>query len=167
MNPAEPLQLTAATVGMVAALLFAFIPVLPGPVLLWGVALIFGVSEGFHRVTPLALIIITLLMIIGTSSDIWLSLFGVKTGCVTCLGTLGSFIGGIVGTLLIPIPLLGTMVGFVVGALLFELIRYWNIRKALQAGQGAVKIFIMGYLIGLAASILIFAVYLVSVLTTG
>jgi uncharacterized protein YqgC (DUF456 family) len=167
VNLTEPLQLTAATIGMVAALILAFIPVLPGPVLLWGVAVIFAVSEGFHRISLAAGVTMTLFMVAGVGSDLWLPALGMKTGGITCLGAVGSFIGGALGTFFIPIPLLGTLIGCIVGALLFELLRYRELRKALQAGQSAAKMFVLGYIVNLIASIAIFATYLVSILTTG
>ncbi len=167
MDITQPLQLAVATIGMVAALILSFIPVLPGPVLVWAVAIIFGISEGFHRITPVAGIVMTLIMIAAVGSDLWLPLLGVKTGGVTCLGAVGSFIGGAIGTFLIPIPLLGTLIGCVIGALLFELMRYRELRKALQAGQSAAKMFILGYVLEVAASVGIFIVYLISVATSG
>jgi uncharacterized protein YqgC (DUF456 family) len=167
MDITQPLQLAVATIGMVAALILSFIPVLPGPVLVWAVAIIFGISEGFHRVTPVAGIAMTLIMVAGVGSDLWLPMLGVKTGGVTCLGAIGSFIGGAIGTFLIPIPLLGTLIGCIVGALFFELMRYREMRKALQAGQSAAKMFILGYVLEVAASVGIFIVYLVSVATSG
>lgn len=167
MSIIQPLQLAAATIGMVAALILSFIPVLPGPVLVWAVAIIFGVSEGFHRITPLAGISMTFLMIAGVGSDLWLPLLGIKTGGVTCLGAVGSFIGGLIGTFLIPIPLLGTLIGCVIGALALEMLRYRELRKALQAGQSAAKMFILGYVLEIIASIGIFVIYLISVASTG
>jgi uncharacterized protein YqgC (DUF456 family) len=167
MDLTQPIQLTAATIGMVAALVLAFIPALPGPVLVWGVAIIFGVAESFHRVTPLAGIVMTVLMIAGVASDLWLPLFGIKTGGISCLGAVGSLAGGMIGTFLIPIPLIGTLIGCVVGALLLEMLRFRQPGKALQAGQSAAKMFILGYIVELAASIAIFVVYILSVLSTG
>jgi uncharacterized protein len=167
VNLTQPLQLAAASVGMVAALVIAFIPVLPGPLLVWGVALVFALSDGFHRVTPAAGVFMTALMVTGVGSDLWLPAFGIRTGGLTCLGAVGSFIGGALGTFFIPIPLLGTLIGCIVGALLFEFLRFREVRKALQAGQSAAKMFILGYIVNLVISMAIFATYLISVLSTG
>lgn len=167
MNPAEPLQLTAATIGMVAGLVLAFIPLTPGPILVWGVALVFAVSEGFHRVTPFAMIIMSLLMLAGVTNDIWMPMFGVKTGGLTCLGAIGSFIGGLIGSFVIPVPVLGTLVGAMVGAAALELIRFREFQKGLQAGRSALKMFLLGYTINVVISISIFVTYLISVSTTG
>lgn len=167
MNPAEPLQLAAATIGMVVALVIAFIPLTPGPILLWGVAILFGVSEGFLRVTPISAVIMSVLMLAGVSNDLWLPLFGVQTGGLTCLGAVGSFIGGIIGSFVIPIPILGTILGAMAGAALLELIRFREFRKGLQAGRSALKMIAIGYGINLATSISIFITYLISLSTTG
>lgn len=167
MNLTEPLQLTAATIGMVVSLILAFIPLMPGPLLLWGVGMIFGISEGFQRLTPAAGVVMTLLMVVSVTNDFWLPMFGVRTGGLTCLGAVGSFVGGIVGSFLIPIPILGTIIGAVAGAALLEVVRFREIGRGLQAGQSALKLVLLGYAVNIIMSIAIFVVYLVSIITTG
>jgi hypothetical protein len=162
MSFADSLLLATASVMMVVALALAFVPLLPGAVLVWAVALIYGLLNGFTLVTPGALVVITALMIIGSTCDLWLPLLGVQTGGMSCLGALGSLIGGFLATFLIPIPVVGTLVGAVVGALLAELARFRELRKALQAGQSAAKMFVLSYIVELAASIAIAAVFFIS-----
>ncbi len=163
----QPLQIAAATIGMVVALVIAFVPLSPGPAVLWGVAILFGASEGFHRLTPIAAALITLLMVIGATNDLWLPRFGVRTGGLTCLGTIGSFVGGIIGSILIPIPIVGTIIGAMVGAALLEVLRFREYQRGLQAGRSALKIIMIGYGINILTSIGIFAIYLISLATTG
>ncbi|MBZ0280316.1 MAG: DUF456 domain-containing protein [Anaerolineae bacterium] len=167
MTIAQSLLIATASVMMVVALVLAFIPLLPGPVLVWAVAIIFGVLDGFQYLSPAAAIITTILMLIGVTCDWWLAIFGIKTGGMSCMATIGSFAGGFLCTFLIPIPVVGTLIGCVLGALLFELARFREIRKALQAGQSAAKMFILSYVVELAASVAIAVTFFVSLLTAG
>jgi hypothetical protein len=159
--------ITLATGLMVVALLLAFIPVLPGPVLVWGVAIAFGYLNGFQRFTTISAILVTALMIGGVTNDFWLPLLGARTMGLSWQASVGSFIGGFIGTFFLPIPVIGTLVGCVAGALILELARLRQMRGALQAGQSALKMFILSYIVEIAASVAIFAVYMVSILSTG
>jgi uncharacterized protein len=152
---------------MVLALIVSFIPILPGTVIVWLAAMAFGILDQWTRFTPAAGIISTAIMIFSVTSDFWLPLIGMKTGGLTCLGAIGSLIGGFIGTFLIPLPICGTLIGAVVGALLAELVRFRDIRKAFQGGQSAAKMFVVGYILEAVCSIAVFIVYIVSLSTTG
>jgi len=167
MSEISPLLLLfIATVMMVITLVLAFVPILPGPLMPWMVAIVYGVLSGWERVTPLAAVIMTVLMLVGVTADYWRPLLGAKTTGMGCRTSLGSFAGGFLGTFLIPIPLLGTVIGLVAGALLMELVLFGNLRKAMGAGRAALKQFVVGYALTIAISVAIFVVYLISVLST-
>jgi uncharacterized protein len=166
MDITESGLILAATILMITGLILAFVPAMPGPFILWGVACGFGALEGFQRLTPTAAIAATVIMVLGATSDLWLRLFGVQTGGLSCLSSVGSFIGGMVGTVLVPIPLIGTMVGVVGGALLVELVRIREWRQAMSAGKTAFKMFVLSYVVQLVASITIFAVFIISLEVT-
>jgi len=143
------------------------VPILPGPLMPWAVAIVYGVFTGWTRITPLAAIVMTLLMVVGVTADWWRPLLGAKTTGMGCRTSLGSFAGGFLGTFLIPIPLLGTVIGLVAGALLMELAQFGNLQKAMSAGKAALRMFVVGYALNIAISVAIFVVYVISVLTTG
>ncbi len=166
MDLAESTLILIATILMIAGLMLSFVPVMPGPVLVWAVAIIFAVLEGFQRMTPAAVLVVTLLMIGGSASDLWLPFFGIRTGSLSCQSTLGAFIGGILGTFLIPVPIAGTLLGSVIGALLVEFIHRREVRQAARAGKTAFKMYLLSYAVQLVASIAIFAVYVVSLEST-
>jgi uncharacterized protein len=163
---AESTLVLVATIAMLFAVGLSLVPVIPGPLLLWAIALFFGIAEGFQRLTPVGFAFITLIMLLGSASDLWLPLFGVKTGGMSCLSSLGAMIGGVAGSFLIPIPILGTLVGCVGGALLVEYLRSRDMDPALKAGRTAFNLYIISYGVQLAASILIFIVYVVTLLST-
>lgn len=145
----------------------SFIPILPGPLLPWAVGIVYGALTNWERLTPAAAVIMTVLMLVGVTADWWRPLLGAKTTGISCKTSFGSFVGGLVGTFLIPIPLVGTVIGLVAGALVVELAQFGDLRKAMQAGQSALKLFVIGYALNVALSIAIFLVYLISLLTTG
>ncbi|MBI1279445.1 MAG: DUF456 family protein [Anaerolineaceae bacterium] len=159
--------LILATALMLVTLALAFIPILPGPLMPWAVGIVYGLVTGWTRITPAAAVVMTLLMIVGITADYWRPLLGAKTTGMGCRTSLGSFAGGIIGTFLIPIPLVGTVIGLVAGALVMEFIQFRDLAKAMSAGRSALKQFALGYALTIGLSIAIFAVYVVSVFTTG
>jgi uncharacterized protein YqgC (DUF456 family) len=163
MDLAQTGLLLAATILMIGALILSFVPILPGPVLVWAVSTLFAVLDGFARMSATAVLVSTAIMIAGATSDFWLPAFGVRTGGLTCLSAVGAFVGGIVATPLIPVPIFGTLIGMVLGAALVELVRLKQIGRAVAAGRVALKLYVASYLVELAASIAIFVVFIVSV----
>ena len=158
--------LVLTTILMVVTLALSFLPILPGPLLPWAIGMVFGVLNGWERLTPAAALVMTALMLIGGTADWWRPLLGAKTTGMGCRTSLGSFAGGLIGTFIIPIPLIGTIIGLIVGALIVELAQFGDLRKAMTAGQAALKLFIVGYVLNIIISIAIFGVYLFSILST-
>lgn len=167
MDLGQSALILTATILMIAGLALAFVPIMPGPVLMWAIAVIFAVLNGFQRMTPAAVLVVTLLMIAGSASDLWLPLLGIRTGGLTCLSSIGALIGGLVGSFVIPIPLVGTLVGAAAGAVLVELTRRREFKQAVGAGKTAFRNVLLSYIVQLIASFAIFAVYIVSLQTTG
>ena len=79
--------------------------------------------------------IITVLMMIATTKDIWMPILGMKTYGVSCSSAFGMFVGGLIGTFAIPIPIVGTLIGAIVGAILLELLNLGDMQKALKSGR--------------------------------
>ncbi len=167
MDISQSALLIIGTVMMVVALVVAFIPILPGTVIVWLAAMAFGILDQWTRFTPPAGVVSTAIMIFSVTSDFWLPVLGMKTGGLTCLGAVGSFVGGVIGTFFIPLPICGTLIGAVAGALLAELVHFRDLRKAFQGGQSAAKLFAIGYAVEVISSIGVFVVYIVSVSTMG
>ncbi len=161
------LLLILATALMIVTLVLAFVPILPGSLMPWAVGIVYGLLTGWTRITPLAAVIMTLLMLVGVTADYWRPLLGAKTAGMGCRTSLGSFAGGFLGTFLIPIPLIGTVIGLIAGALLMEFVQFRDLAKAMTAGRAALKQFAVGYALTIGISAGIFVVYVISVLTTG
>ncbi len=158
------LVLTVATIAvMVLTLFLSFIPFVPGPALMWAIATIYAVLTGFQQVTLPGVILITLLMLVSATSDFWLPLLGMKTRGVSCSSVLGTIGGGILGTIFIPIPLMGTLLGAVSGAIVMEVMRVGDVRRALRAGTFAAETFVGSLITEFVVNLSIIAVFVISV----
>jgi uncharacterized protein YqgC (DUF456 family) len=167
MNNVMDLPLAVLTTGvMIVVLLVSFVPIMPGPLLMWGIAIAFGVLDQFHRFTPVAAIVATVVMATGAARDLWLPLLGVRTGGLSCLTSAAAFVGGFIGTFTIPIPIIGTMAGGIIGALIVEFIHRRQMNLAVKAGKTVFKLQLIGYVIELSTTFGIFVVYIISLLTT-
>lgn len=166
MELAQSALITISVIVMVIGVLLAFIPVLPGALIVWAIGIVSAWANQFERITPAAAIAMTILMLISMTSDFWLPMLGVKTSGLSCLSAIGSIIGGLIGTFVIPIPIVGTLIGTVLGALIIEYAVLREKAKALRAGQAALKLFIIGYILELVMTFAIFAVFIVSIATT-
>ena len=162
MEIAQSILLALTIAAMIGTLLLSIIPFMSGPLVMWALVLTYAaLSNAF----PLpAFIIITVLMIAGITTEYWLPLLGVRVEGMSCLGAVGSMIGGIVGTLVIPVPILGTIIGLIVGAMLIEHARIRQWRRTLQAGGAALKLYVWGVAIGFGFSLLILLVFVGTIL---
>jgi len=166
MGIAESGLTVIAGVLMVIALFASLLPFLPGPFMLWTISIVYGILTGFQHLTVLSAITITALMIIATSKDIWMPIVGMKSYGVSCSTAIGMFFGGLVGTFVIPIPIVGTLIGAIVGAILLELLNLGDLQKALKAGGYAFKSFLLGMATELGFSVLIVVIFFASLLVT-
>ncbi|MCL4877800.1 MAG: DUF456 family protein [Anaerolineae bacterium] len=163
----EDVSIIVAAIFMIVGMFLAFIPFVPGPALVWCIGFAYAIITDFDRVTVLAVIVMTLFMIVGASSDLWLRALGMKARGTSCWGTMGSFAGGILGTFFIPIPILGTMIGLIAGALLVEFMRLGELKPAWTAGRSALEIYVLGKLVEFSMSAAIVAVFAVSAWQTA
>lgn len=163
----EDASVALVVVFMVAGMFLAFIPFVPGPALVWVIGFAYALVTDFERITVLAVILMTILMILGATSDVWLRAMGVRTRGTSCWGTMGSFIGGLLGTFFIPIPLLGTVIGLILGALLVELMRLGELKPAMSAGRSALELFIIGKVVEFTMSAAIVMIFVASAWLTA
>ena len=163
----ETLLLILTITLMIFVLFLSIFPFLPGPVLVWAIGVVFAFLTNFQRATPVAVIIMTLMMVIGSTTEFWMPLLGIRTSGMSCLSVVGSFIGGIVGTFFIPLPICGTLIGAMLGALIGEIVHVGDWRKALWASKSALELFLIGFVAELITSIAILITFVVSVWTTA
>ena len=138
------------------------IPILPGMLLVWFTVLVYA-----WRTEALgwpSLIFITIIALVAGLSNIWLPLLGAqKTGAAKRALFLG-IVGAIVGTFVIPIPILGTVIGYAVGVFLGEYMKQRDWRLALKASLGGVAGWGVSAIVEIVAALTILAIFVVQVL---
>jgi uncharacterized protein YqgC (DUF456 family) len=145
----QSLVLIVVLLVMLFGTIAAVLPVVPGPALVWFAAIIYAALTGFREVGLLPVILLTLLMILGSTTNLWMSMLGVRVTGGSLWAVFGGTVGMIIG-LIVFFPL-GALIGAVVGALGTELIRTGDWRKALKIGGGTLG----GYLLGVIAEFVI------------
>jgi len=156
----ETTLIAITLVLMLVLLLVSLIPYVPGPALQWAVGTIFAVLTDFQRVTVAAVVVMSIFMLIGSTNEIWLRYLGMRGRGGSCWGALGSLVGGIIGTGVIPIPILGTLIGAIVGALLVEFMRIGEVQHAMQAGRSVLETYILSIIIEFFMSLAILGTFL-------
>lgn len=150
---------------MILATLISFVPMVPGPALVWAIAIIYAVATQFAEVSISAVVWMTILMIIGSTSDWWTRLLGLGSeGSLSCGTFVVSTVGAIAGTILIPIPVVGTMLGAGIGvaALVFYQEADWGV--ALKAARGIVSAWIASFFVEFLISVTIISIFIRSLL---
>ncbi len=129
-----------STVGVVAAyvllvvttvggLIGSFIPAFPGAILIWGGAVVHGLATGWEPLGLVPQLSLAALCALAIGGQLAISAAGAKRFGSTNWGVLGAGVGMLVGTFVIPIPVVGSLLGAFAGALGFELLRQ---RRALK-----------------------------------
>jgi uncharacterized protein YqgC (DUF456 family) len=154
------LELVVAAV-MLIGVVGLFVPVMPGLLLMWGAALVWVLVDGGGLLRWTALVIITLLAVVGTAAATWMSgrsASGVGAPWwVLALGVAGMIVG------FFTIPVFGVVVGGVAAIWLGELARLGSPRRAWDTTWVAIQGYGLGTAVQLAAGVAIVLVWLVAV----
>jgi len=152
MPPWLDISIFALTVFVMLVGLFGLIvPLFPGIVVIWLAALGYGVVTGFTTLGIVLFILITLLMILGTTIDNILAWVGGRQGGASWVSLLVGTIAGIAGTLLWP-PL-GGLIATPLVLLLVEYLKARDIRKAFKALGGMATGWGLSYIARLAIGV--------------
>lgn len=123
--------------AFVVGLLGTVLPVIPGLIIVWLAALYYAaVVVGFDVFSPWVFALITLIGLVAGTSNIWLAALGAKTTGASWRTLIVGFLGAILGTFFLPIPLVGTIVGYAAGLILSEYVRQGALRPALKSAFG-------------------------------
>jgi len=128
-----------ALAGMGVGLVGVALPVIPGVGLIWLVALVYALCEGFATVDPLTFAALTLLGALGVTTDVWVSQASAKLGGASLrsllIGMGGGALGALVGAIFFGAGALpGAIIGTLLGVVLAEWQRRQNWREALESG---------------------------------
>jgi hypothetical protein len=126
----QAFTLTAMLVGLLV------LPILPGLVIIWGAALGYGLAAGFGTLGWIMFAIMTVLMLAGSIVDnILMGTSAHKEGAPWWVILL-AMLAAILGSILIPIPIIGGVLAALLTLFGIEWLRRKDWRKALLSIKG-------------------------------
>jgi uncharacterized protein YqgC (DUF456 family) len=149
--------LAVALIFMFIGLLSILLPLVPGVALIWFTALIYAIAEGFKKVDPITMVVLSLVAIPGITADIWVSSLGAKAGGASLWSIVTSLLGGLVGFLIFNVP--GAIIGSLVGLMIVELLRAEDWRQALKASGGWVVGWLLSTGVQIVVGLIIIAIF--------
>ena len=160
----DTLLIPLALLAMIAGLILIIVPVIPVPAVEWAMAVIFAATTGFVRVTPIAAIVMTVLMVIGSTSGFWMPIFGLRGREMSCLGLLAFFVGFALGSFTIPIC--GSFIGGILGVFIVQLAQDRSLKNAVAGSTRALQLTLYGMMAEFIFGVAIIGVFCISLLTT-
>lgn len=163
----QSLSFGLAVAFMIIGVLGSLIPVIPGTLIVWGTIILYALAEranGYESLDPFTLIVVSLIAIVAGLSDIWLPLLGAKSSGRSKRSVIFGFVGGIVGTFLIPIPIVGMLIGYVIGLFLGEYHKVRDGGEAIRAGMAGLATWGAATLVQTGGSLLMFVIFIWQVL---
>ena len=131
---------------MLAGLIGAALPLLPGTPLIFAGALIYAIATDFRPIGVGRLVVLGLLAVAGFALGHVASALGVRGAGGSGWAMLGALAGAIVG---LAMPPFGLLIGPLLGAIAVELWRTHRLADSVRAGVGAV----VGLMAGIVAHI--------------
>jgi len=150
--------LIVALVLMFIGLLGVILPLVPGIVLVYLAVLLYAVIEGFAKIGPITLAVLTVLAVVGVTADLWVSSLGAKVGGASVWALLGGLVLGLVGLIFFSLP--GAILGSVLGVIMVELGRVGDWRKVLKAGGGWLIGWLLSTVVQLSIALIMIAIFL-------
>jgi uncharacterized protein YqgC (DUF456 family) len=150
--------LIVALVLMFIGLLGVILPLVPGIVLVYLAALLYAVIEGFAKIGPITLAVLTVLAVVGVTADLWVSSLGAKVGGASVWALLGGLALGLVGLIFFSLP--GAILGSVLGVIMVELGRVGDWRKVLKSGGGWLIGWLLSTVVQLSLALIMIAIFL-------
>jgi uncharacterized protein YqgC (DUF456 family) len=160
----------AITFGVVVAFILVgiigtLIPVIPGTLLIWLCTAVYAWHVGIEAFGMAPFLIISLIAVVTGTADLWLPLLGAKTGGASWRALLLGTLGAILGTFLLPIPIVGTVAGYIGGLILGEYQKYEDWELAKQAGLRGLLSWGVATAVQAGGGILILLIFVVRALT--
>ncbi len=159
MNTYLILALAMMAVGLVGAVA----PMIPGPPFVWLGAFYYAWRTGYDEVGLFTLVLLGVLAIAGGTSDLWLSYLGARRAGASGWATLASFVGGIIGLLLLSLP--GMLIGSLAAVVLVEYSRHRDWRRVLRASGGYLAGWLLSTVVEVAVCVIMIGIFLLSVNT--
>jgi len=146
-------------VVMTIGLLGTLFPVLPGLLLIWAAALVYGLITGFSTGGVVVLALLTVLLLVS-----WITTFTIpqksaqETG-VSLMAQLAGLSGGVVGFFVIPV--VGLFIGALAGVLVAEFTRLGDMQQAWVATKSVARGFGISVLVDFALGVVMIGAWVV------
>src|SRR5690606_22765167 len=89
---------------MAAGLICCVIPALPGPPLVFLGAIYYAWQTGWKEVSWPSLSLLFVLMLVGATSNFWLSFLGTRKSGASIWTSVAAFVGGLIGLIVFSLP---------------------------------------------------------------
>ncbi len=159
----EAMSFGIAVVFIIIGAVGIIVPILPGMLLVWLTVLAYAWITDFNVITPWIFAILTLVALVTGTANIWMPYFGAKKLGAAKRAIFLGFIGGIIGTFIMP--LVGTMIGYGVGIIIGELLKHRDLEAAIKASIGGVAGWGISTVVELAGALTILVVFVLVVLS--
>jgi uncharacterized protein len=121
-------------VAMLFGLFALMIPIIPGIIIIWLAALVYGIVAGFGVAGIIIFILLTLMMLGSIILDEVIIGASARAQGASWVAVLVATVAGVVGTFLLP-PF-DRLLGALIGIFLVEIIRVKDLRTALRSTKG-------------------------------
>ena len=152
--------LIIASILLVPGIIMAIIPAIPGMLYMLIIALFYAFYDRFVHVTLLDLGILALITALAMIIDTVSGLIGAKWGGAHWTAIVSGFVGLILGSAFIPVPIVGSLAGMFFGILASEWYRTRNVTHAHRAATGSLIGSLAGTGVKIAASVAFFALFI-------
>lgn len=122
------------------------------------VAVVFGFTTSFSMLSVQNLLVLGIIVISTILFDILAGIVGARYGGANMQSLFAGFAGLIIGTFLIPLPIIGSVLGFFLGIYISELSQHHKNKKAWTAAIGGA----LGTLTGVAGNVIMSVVFIVT-----
>lgn len=139
------------------------LPTLPGNILIFAGALVYGIFTEFEEVTLWVLAALAGISIGAQVLDYVAGAYGAKRFGASKYGIWGAIIGGILGFIILNI--VGLIVGVFLGAIVPEMLLGQNLREALRVGWGSLLGFLGGTLMKFVLGLITIGIFLFALLS--
>jgi len=154
-----------AAIVMVVGLFGLLIPIVPGLLLIWFTALVYGFLVGFGAVGLAVMTILTVLVVISFVSGVVVPRNQAVASGASKSAQLGGLIGAVIGFFVIPV--IGLIIGALVGVLMVEMAAKGNWPDAWVATKGVARGFAKSTLIDLLLGVVMITVWSAWALTVA
>ena len=121
-------------VGMLVALIGAFMPILPGSIIAWISLLAYSLATGWSDFGYAWFGGMSVLLVVTGSAEWWLPLLGAKATGASKRSLLFGIVGALLGLFLFP-PF-GSIIGYALGVLIGSYVEHRDLQMAFKASLG-------------------------------